>query len=252
MKYFYEECFDSRSFQNKVLSEPIISLEKDKKTLSDNSGLLSCGALLTRDQEQKIFRKYNYIKYRINSYSKSKKTSVKVIEQRTKQLNEAREFILKCNFRLILNPSNKYAKSFSFDPEELFSMGYVYMIKCIDKFDHRKGFKFSTYFLNAAWRNFCTDCERIKSKSKTVEFNVDIDVEDKNSNDSNKKTQDLDFLESKILSLTTIESDVVKSFFGVLGHEKRTLSDISKKFNLTRARIGQIKDKAIHKIKVSL
>lgn len=247
MKYFYEECFDSRSFQNKVFNEPIISLEKDKKVLSDNSGLLTCGALLTREQEQRAFRKYNYIKYRIESYSKDKKNGSKRLKQRIEDLNKVREFILKCNFRLISNPSNKYSKSFSCDQEELFSMGYVYMIKCIDKFDHRKGFKFSTYFLNATWRNFCRDCEKLKSR--TVDF--DMDLEDSSSNDSNKKIQDLDLLESKILSLTSIESDVVKSFFGVMGHKKSTLKDISKKFNLTRSRIGQIKDKAIRKMKVS-
>lgn len=48
--------------------------------------------------------------------------------------------------------------------------------------------------------------------------------------------------------LTDRERDILKMFFGI-GYQEMTLEEIGAKFNLTRERVRQIKEKAIHKLK---
>lgn len=50
-------------------------------------------------------------------------------------------------------------------------------------------------------------------------------------------------------SLTKREADVVKLYFGLEGTHAMTLEEIGEKFNLTRERVRQIKDKAIRRLR---
>jgi RNA polymerase primary sigma factor len=48
--------------------------------------------------------------------------------------------------------------------------------------------------------------------------------------------------------LTPRERDIIKMFFGI-GCQEMTLEEIGAKFNLTRERVRQIKEKAIRRLK---
>ncbi len=52
-----------------------------------------------------------------------------------------------------------------------------------------------------------------------------------------------------IATLTPREADVVKLYFGLDGHYPMTLEEIGEKFDLTRERVRQIKEKAIRRLK---
>jgi RNA polymerase primary sigma factor len=49
--------------------------------------------------------------------------------------------------------------------------------------------------------------------------------------------------------LSEKEADIVKMFFGLDGYPPMTLDEIGEKFNLTRERVRQIKEKAVRKLK---
>jgi RNA polymerase primary sigma factor len=57
-------------------------------------------------------------------------------------------------------------------------------------------------------------------------------------------------IERALSSLTERERDIVKYFFGI-GCQEMTLEEIGEKFNLTRERVRQIKEKAIRKLRNS-
>jgi RNA polymerase primary sigma factor len=55
--------------------------------------------------------------------------------------------------------------------------------------------------------------------------------------------------ERMLSSLTEIQQQVVKMFFGLAGEEPQSLEDIGMKLGLTRERIRQIKDKSINRLR---
>jgi len=50
-------------------------------------------------------------------------------------------------------------------------------------------------------------------------------------------------------TLTEREADVVKLFFGLAGKHPHSLEEIGEKFDLTRERVRQIKEKAVRRLK---
>ncbi len=56
-------------------------------------------------------------------------------------------------------------------------------------------------------------------------------------------------IERAISTLTTREADVIRLYFGLNGTHPMTLEEIGEKFDLTRERVRQIKEKAIRRLK---
>lgn len=56
-------------------------------------------------------------------------------------------------------------------------------------------------------------------------------------------------IERSLSTLTAREGDVVRSYFGLSGMPQMTLEEIAVKFDLTRERVRQIKEKAIRRLK---
>ena len=50
-------------------------------------------------------------------------------------------------------------------------------------------------------------------------------------------------------TLTPREADVISSYFGLSGGHAMTLEEIGEKFDLTRERVRQIKEKAVRRLK---
>ena len=73
---------------------------------------------------------------------------------------------------------------------------------------------------------------------------------DEPSPDANLMTSSLKSeIERALSSLTEKEAEVVKLYFGLSGEHSYTLEEIGEKFNLTRERVRQIKEKAIRRLK---
>ena len=56
-------------------------------------------------------------------------------------------------------------------------------------------------------------------------------------------------IERALHTLTTREADVVRLYFGLGGEHPKTLEEIGERFDLTRERVRQIKEKAIRRLK---
>lgn len=75
----------------------------------------------------------------------------------------------------------------------------------------------------------------------------------------NEETPDADLmisslrreLERALSALTQRESDVIACYFGLNGEQSMTLEEIGKKYNLTRERVRQIKEKATQRLRHS-
>lgn len=56
-------------------------------------------------------------------------------------------------------------------------------------------------------------------------------------------------VERALFSLTQREADVIRLYFGLAGEQPMTLEEIGERFDLTRERVRQIKEKAIRRLK---
>jgi RNA polymerase primary sigma factor len=56
-------------------------------------------------------------------------------------------------------------------------------------------------------------------------------------------------IERSLRTLTSREADVIRLYFGLNGEHPLTLEEIGERFDLTRERVRQIKEKAIRRLK---
>jgi RNA polymerase primary sigma factor len=56
-------------------------------------------------------------------------------------------------------------------------------------------------------------------------------------------------IERALNTLTRREADIIRLYFGLTGKHTHTLEEIGEKFNLTRERVRQIKERAIERLK---
>jgi RNA polymerase primary sigma factor len=56
-------------------------------------------------------------------------------------------------------------------------------------------------------------------------------------------------IERSLSTLTVREADVVRLYFGLNGNQPLTLEEIGERFELTRERVRQIKEKAVRRLK---
>jgi RNA polymerase sigma factor (sigma-70 family) len=261
LKFFYEKSFDTNN-RTKILSD----LKLDG--LDKSASILKCGVLLTRVQEFHLFRKYNYLKYRISKLTNLnleglKNSGLSEIEKNINKMHDTRNIIMKCNMRLIFKSSTKHFAIGTFNNEEFFSNGYVHMMKAIDYFDHRRGFKFSTYFTNVLFRNLQRD--RVKLYNGNCE-NLEHDPQDqrvvdyRETNDSYNKQLVKEMLSNLGESYKNSRKDptarvaVIEKYFGIDGGKEKTLREVGLEIGVSRERTRQLVDdgiRALKRLKVS-
>tara|TARA_B100000674_G_scaffold454616_1_gene427697 strand:- start:4258 stop:5040 length:783 start_codon:yes stop_codon:yes gene_type:complete len=140
----------------------------------------------------------------LNTYFKSikrfplltKQQEIELAKKIEKGDKEAKRLMIQSNLRLAISIAKKYAK-YGHDIEDLIQESNLGLMKAIDKFDWRKGFKFSTYaswwIKQAATRSLTVNNSILKIPSHTIantrkvwqvikdyqeEFNVDPTVEE--------------------------------------------------------------------------
>ncbi|MFQ7473240.1 MAG: sigma-70 family RNA polymerase sigma factor, partial [Anaerovoracaceae bacterium] len=74
----------------------------------------------------------------------AKEDTYKLIEEAQKGDRDARELIVSQNIGLVKNLAMKYASGY-YEPEDLMQVGFVGLVKAIDRFDTKFDVMFSTY-----------------------------------------------------------------------------------------------------------
>jgi RNA polymerase primary sigma factor len=101
---------------------------------------------------------------------KGKKQEIELRRQERKG-REAKDAFLTANLRLVVANARRYANTSGIDFLDLIQEGNLGLIRAVEKFDWRKGFKFSTY---ATWWIRQAITRAIADKSRTVRIPVHL------------------------------------------------------------------------------
>ncbi len=231
-------------------------------------------SIFTREQEYQIFRKYNYLKYRFMKLTvgfektevspapkpcppvklnRIRKKAVCELEKLMESITETRNLILHSNMRLVFRPVGRYAPTDSFERDEFVSNAHLHMIKAIECFDYRRGFKFSTYCVNVLKMNLSRDMEKLRKVQAPLEFSDSL-AEISKHGDARIPRENEEYNAEMVkkvfrkisMSMRNPEEkiEILKGYYGI-GGAPMLLREIGAKMNLSHERIRQIKSKTL-------
>lgn len=239
--YIYKPIFDDSNAE-KIINIPV-KLEKDR---------------LTREQEYVLFRKYNYFKYKVFSFQKMRQSKInqsqdaqralRKVRRWKRKVEELRNILIEYNLGLVSLICKRYSRHLEYD--EIKSIGFLGLIRAIDRFDYEYGTKFSSY----AVRVIRTIILKSLPCSSSVIF-TDMETFPKT------KEKKLNYDEKEILQrlfnkmpgvLNEREIYVIKSYFGLDNFNQKNLKEISQYIGVSKTRIGQIYQIALRKLRGTL
>lgn len=272
-KYWWLEDFDDEKKFNQIMDQIPNLDEYDKKRSNIQKEInkvapelrqFYCEPLLTTKQEYHLFRKLNFLKYKAtryyNWYCRSNLAKLKkMFLQYFAEAQTIRNQIVCCNTRLAAQVYKKRKDYYGDDVDNLLSDCFANIIKAVDGFDFRKGFKFSTYCTWVLMNNSLRDHMADKKFQETFASNVD-DVGlnqkiDEKGLDQETKAEREESISQDIVTIFKIlherderEAAVLSSYFGITDGKKKTLKEISEAMDITKERVRQIKNNAIEHI----
>ena len=160
--------------------------DRDKSKLTDERGRLTTDLVsqyLTSIGEYELLTAENEVDYaqkieagqdasaRLESGEFKDKTEQRILRRKVRHGQEAKDAFLTANLRLVVANARRYANTSGIDFLDLIQEGNLGLIRAVEKFDWRKGFKFSTY---ATWWIRQAITRAIADKSRTVRIPVHL------------------------------------------------------------------------------
>ncbi len=167
LDYMHHESFDDPSVEEAYLAP--MSGEAEFEAAHDNMkpprdvppelASLYEWPLLTKEQEQHMFRQMNYLKYKLHQLKESidpasvRVSELKQIDELQAKIKWVRDRLINCNMRLVASIAKQHAGQ----TENLFDLisdGNESLMRAVEKFNYAFGNKFSTYATWAIRKNF--------------------------------------------------------------------------------------------------
>lgn len=207
--------------------------------------------LLTKEQEQHVFRKMNFLKHKLHTLQESldpaKATveDLKRAEELKQGIRDTRDVLINCNQRLVYAQA-KQKLALGENIDDLVSDGNLSLMRAVEKFDYGRGFKFSTYATWAIMKNFARSIPDAKTHKQRYMTGHDELFEAK----ADVRTDEQEVLAladaararvNRLLEhLDARTRDVIRMRTGLDGSEEMTLEQIGQHFGITKERVRQI------------
>lgn len=220
-------------------------------------------ALLTREQEQYLFRKFNFLKCKARQLrdkldpSQARSSDMDEIEELYGEAVKVKNLIVKSNLRLVVSIAKRHVSA-SEDFFQLVSDGNMSLIRAVEKFDYARGNKFSTYASWAIMKNFARtipDEFKQKDRFRPTSEEIFLSKEDLRSDryllESAQKRRE-EQVNQILESLDERERKIVISRFGLdYSQEPQTLKEVGALLGVTKERIRQIEARALTKLRAA-
>jgi RNA polymerase sigma factor (sigma-70 family) len=269
-KFWHLEEFDDEKFAAEIMSDmPDLEefenkkqhIQKDLHKVTPELRQFYCEPLLNKIQEFHLFRKLNFLKYKAQrnyrwycrtKMNKLKNNFVNCLEE----AHRVRNKIVCCNTRLAAQVYKKRKEYYGDDVENLLSDCFTNIIRAVDGFDYRRGFKFSTYCTWVLMNNSLRDHQNDKKFQDNFSTNVaDTSLQhkiDESSMDQDLKNEKEFTVAEDIKTIIQVlsqkdqrEADILLEYFGIKDGKKKTLKEISEAMDITKERVRQIRNSAI-------
>jgi len=266
---------DSQLFRRKGLEAELFTWETHEPALPMTSwyqptreevadvNTLGAPQLMSAKEEQLMFKRFNFAKYRLNQLQrKAKKEGLtrELAEQLVewdRRFEHFREYLTRTNLALVLAMA-KRTRLGDVDFAEIVSEGNMALIRSVDKFNFEKGFKFSTYACRAILKAFSrTSLKHSRQRSRfPVEFDPDMEKSDWIDKKRDVVEEDCidelkQIVDRNLADLSDTEQTVLRRRFNWEQHEDQplTLEEVGKIIGVTKERVRQIQNKALAKIR---
>ena len=207
--------------------------------------------LLTKDQEQHLFRKMNFLKHKLHKLqeaidpTRAKVSELKKLDELRERIKDVRDVLISCNQRLVYSQAKqRLANGESID--DLVSDGNISLMRAVEKFDYGRGFKFSTYATWAIMKNFARSIpDELTRKQRYVTGHETLfDAKEDVRTDEQEVLAAADAARSRVNHLLDhLDSrtrEVIRMRIGLDGSQEMTLEQIGQHFGITKERVRQI------------
>jgi RNA polymerase sigma factor (sigma-70 family) len=208
--------------------------------------------LLTKDQEQHLFRKMNYLKHKLHTLGQSvdparaRASELRKAEDLRGQIKAVRDVLINCNQRLVYNNAKKHLANGTENIDDLVSDGNLSLMRAVEKFDYTRGFKFSTYATWAIIKNFARSIPDEKTHKQRYMTGHDevFDAKADVRTDEQEVLASADAAKARVTRLLDHldprTREVIRMRTGLDGSREMTLEQIGQHFGITKERVRQI------------
>lgn len=269
LDYMDSPEFRRKSAEKKIVHTEMPAAEGPQRKTKPPAGLprylasLYETPLLTREQEQYLFRKYNFLKYQASKLRKqlnpgqAKVRLMNEIEQLFEQAVKTKNKIVQANLRLVVSIAKKHVAG-SEDFFQLVSDGNMSLIRAVEKFDYTRGNKFSTYASWAIMKNFARTIpgefkqrDRFRPTSEEL-FLAKPDLRADRLSEEMEQQRRTEQVNRILEKLDDREQQIIISRFGLdYSEEPQTLKEVGEKMGVTKERIRQIETRALNKLRIA-
>jgi RNA polymerase primary sigma factor len=217
--------------------------------------------LLSKDQEQHLFRKMNYLKHKASMLrarlnpARARTEELDEIDRLQAEASRVKDQLIRANQRLVVSIAKKHAAQTD-NLFELVSDGNMSLIRAVEKFDYSRGNKFSTYASWAIMKNFARSIpEERRRRERYVTGHEDMfDAAPDNRSDEGEilaSAEQIKFRVNRLLDyLDPREKQIIRMRAGLDDNsEGMTLEEIGHQLGITKERVRQLNVRIMNKLR---